>query len=61
MNNVVIKEKVDEDYRMAAKTPLLMYYAKSNGCILGIHPWQNERQQSVNDFWSCKSGNYKVT
>jgi hypothetical protein len=31
----------------------MMDYAKSNNCILWIHPWQNERQWSVNDSWSC--------
>ena len=56
-SNVVIKEKVHEDDRMAATTPLVTYYVKSNGCILWIHPWKNERQWRINNFWSCKSGN----
>jgi hypothetical protein len=30
----------------------MMDYAKSNDCIVWIHPWQNERQHSVNDSWS---------
>jgi len=52
-NNVVIKENVHEEDRTAAKRPLLIFNAKVNGCILRIHPWQNERQQSVNNFWPC--------
>jgi hypothetical protein len=37
-NDVATMEKVHYDGRMAAKTPLLIYYAKLNGCILWIHP-----------------------
>jgi len=48
-----MKEKVHEDGTKAAKTPLMIYYAKINGNILWIRPWQNERQQSVNTVWSC--------
>jgi len=55
--NVVMKEKVHENDRKAAKTPLMIYYAKSINSILQISRWQIERQRSVNDFWSCKSGN----
>jgi len=61
MNNVVIKENVHEDNRKAAKTWLLIFYATLNSCILRIRPLQNERQHSVNHFWSSKSGNVKVT
>jgi len=56
-NNVVIKEKVYEDDRMAAKTPLQILYAKLNSRILRVHPLQNMRPQSVNDFWFSKWGN----
>jgi len=56
-NNVVIKEKVHEDDRMDAKTPLLIFNAKLNSCILRIHPLQNECEWSVNHFWSIKSDN----
>jgi len=45
-----MKEKVHEDGTKAAKTPIMTYYAKLNDNILRIHPWQNECQQSVNDF-----------
>jgi hypothetical protein len=50
-NNVVIKENVHEEDRPAAKSPLLIFYAKVNGSILRICPWQNKRQWSVSDFW----------
>ena len=52
-----MKEKVYEDGTMAAKTPLMIYYIKVNGNILWICPWQNERQLSGNNFWSCIIGN----
>jgi len=45
-----MKEKVYEDSTKAAKTPLMIYYSKINDTISWICPWQNERQQSVNDF-----------
>jgi len=35
----------------------MIYYVKLNDNILLILPWQNERQRSVNDFWSCINGN----
>ena len=53
----MIKEKVDENDRTAAKTPLLIFYAKLNSCIMRIRPLQNERQWSINDSWSCILGN----
>ena len=56
----MIKEKVHEDNRKADKTPLMIYYTNWNNWILRICLWQNERQPSVNHFWFCKSGNYKV-
>jgi hypothetical protein len=31
--------------------------AKSNDCIIWIQPWQNVRQQSMNDSCSCILGN----
>jgi len=52
-----MKEKVYEDGTGAAKSPWMIYYNKINDNILGIHPWQNERQRSVNIFWSCIIGN----
>ena len=52
-NNVVIKENVHEEDRMAAKRLLQIFDAKVNGCILQICPWQNECQWSVNNFWPC--------
>jgi len=52
-----MKEKVYEDSIKAAKTPLMIYYAKINDNILWIRPWQNKRQWSINDFWSCIVGN----
>jgi len=52
-----MKEKVYAEGTKAAKTPLMIYYVKINDNILWIHPWQNERQWSVNDFWSCIIGN----
>jgi len=48
-----MKEKVYEDGTKAAKTPLMIYYAKINDNKLWICPWQNERQRSINDCWSC--------
>jgi len=36
---------------MAAKRPLLIYYAKVNGSMLRIRTLQNERQRSVNNVW----------
>jgi hypothetical protein len=56
-HNVVIKKKVIENARKAAKTILLMDFAKSIDCVLHIHPGQNERQRRVNNFRLCKSGN----
>jgi hypothetical protein len=44
-----MKENVHEEHRMAAITPLLIYYAKVNGSILRIHPWQSDCQWSVNN------------
>jgi len=56
----VINEKVHEDDSSAAKSPLVIYYAQSMGCVLQTDEGQHTRQWSVNDFWSCKSGNYEV-
>jgi len=56
----VLKENVHEHDEMAATRPLLIYYVKMNSCILQIRLWQNERQQSVNKFWTCKSVNSNV-
>jgi len=49
-NNVEIKKKVHEDDRMAVETPLLIFHAKLNSCILWIRLLQNEHQWSANDF-----------
>jgi hypothetical protein len=57
MNNVVIKKKVDENTRKAAKSTWMMDYASWNNCLLWIHPWQNEHQQRVNNSGSCILGN----
>lgn len=61
MTNVVPKEKVYKDDRMDAKILLLILNAKFNGCILQIHPMQNKRQRSMNEYWCCKSSIYKAT
>jgi hypothetical protein len=34
---------------MPATRPLMTYYARVNGSILHIHPWQNEGERSVNN------------
>jgi len=52
-----MKEKVHEDGTKAAKPPSMIHYAKLNQNILWICPWQNEGQQSINEFWSCILGN----
>jgi len=52
-----MKKKVYEDGTKAAKTPLMIYYAKINDNILWICPWQNEHPCSVNHFWSYIIGN----
>jgi len=49
----VSKKKVNENARKAAKLTCMMDYAKSNDCILWIHPWQNEHQWSVNVSLLC--------
>jgi len=49
-NNVVTKEKVHEDDRKAAKTPLLIYYAPLDDCMLQIYLFQNELQRRVTHF-----------
>ena len=59
-NKEVIKEKVYENDRKAAKTPLSIYYAKWNDRTLQICLWQIECQQSLNNFWPCKWGNWNV-
>jgi len=50
-------DKVHENVTMAAKTSWMKNYAKLNDCILRKRPWQNKRQQSVNDIWFCIIGN----
>jgi len=52
-----MKEKVHGDSTEAARTPLMIYWAELNDYILWIYPWQNERQQSINDCWSGIIGN----
>jgi len=58
-NNVVMKETIHEDGTKAAKTPLMIYYAKLNDNILWKDAWQNERQWRVNNFWSGIIGNLR--
>ena len=36
----------------------MMDCAKLIDCILCIQPWQNERQRSINKFWSCVLENH---
>jgi len=55
--NVLQKEKAHEDSTKAAKTPSMIYYAKLNYNIVWMHQWQDERQWTVNDSWSCIIGN----
>jgi hypothetical protein len=57
-NNVVIKQKIHEDDRMAAKTQLMIHTAKHNDCILQICLWQTKRQRRVNNSVSngCSFG-----
>ena len=57
-NNIVIKKNVNENATNAAKTMWMINCAKFNDCILWIQPWQNQRKQSVNNFWSCVLGNH---
>jgi len=57
-HNVVIKKKVNENARKAAKIMLMMDCAKFIDCVLWIQPWRNERQRSINDCWSCVVGNH---
>jgi hypothetical protein len=59
-NNVVIKKKVNENARNAAKTMWMMDCVKLYDCIMWIQPWQNEGQRSVNNCRSYKSGNLKL-
>jgi hypothetical protein len=49
-------ENIHETDKTTVKTLYLIIYAEVTSCILGIRMWQNERQQSINDFSSCKSG-----
>jgi len=51
-----MKEKVNENNRKAAKSMWMKYYAKSTDCTLRLGGWQNECQQSINNFRSWKSG-----
>jgi len=53
----MMKEKVQEDNTMVAKTPLMLYYAELSENILWICPWQNNYQLSVNDSLLCIMGN----
>jgi hypothetical protein len=52
-----MNEKVYEDGTKTAKTPIILYYAKSKNSILWIRPWQTEDQCRVNDCWHCMMGN----
>jgi len=53
----VIKKNVNNNARKGAKSTGMIDYVKSNDSMMWIHPWQNERQRSVNDSWSCILGN----
>jgi len=59
-NNAVIKKKVNDNTRKAAKTMWMMDSAKLNDCILWIRPWQHDCQRSVNNCRSYTSGNLKL-
>jgi len=52
-----MKQKVHEDGTKGAKTPSMIDYAKLNDNMVWIHKWQNEHQQSINNFCSCIIGN----
>ena len=54
-----MKEIVHEDSTNAAKTLLIIYYAKLNDNILWILPGQKMLQWSINDSWSCIIGNLR--
>jgi hypothetical protein len=56
----VIKKKVNEHARKAAKTMWMIDYAKWNDCILWIQPWQNECQRCINNCWSYMSCDLKL-
>jgi hypothetical protein len=49
-------KNIHEEDRTTVETLYLIISAKVNGCIMRICLWQNERQRSVNDFLSCKTG-----
>jgi len=57
-HNIVIKKKVNENARKAAKTMWMMDCAKLIDHVLYIQPGQNERQRSINDCWSSVLGNH---
>jgi len=54
-----MNEKVYEDGTKAAKTPLMIYYAKIYDNILWICSWQDDHQRSVNDFGTSIIGNLR--
>jgi hypothetical protein len=56
-NNAVIKKKVHENNKMAAKTELVIYYGKSCDSILRICPWHSDCQWSVDYRRYCVSDN----
>jgi hypothetical protein len=56
----VINENIHEEDRMTAKTELLMYYTKVNGCMMWIPMWQNVRGWRVKDILCCVSAYYNV-
>jgi len=51
-----MKEKIHEDDRKAAKTPLMIFLARFNDCTLWIHLSQNECQLNVIEVWSWIMG-----
>jgi hypothetical protein len=53
-------ENIHETDRTTVKTLCLIIYDKVTGCIMRIRLCHSERQRSVNDFSSCKSGYLNV-
>jgi hypothetical protein len=52
-----VQEKGNVNVRKTAKSIWVIDYTKSKDCMMWIHPWQNERQGSINESWSGMLGN----
>jgi hypothetical protein len=52
-----MNEKVYEDGKKAAKTPIMLCYARFNVNILPIFQWHNQPEASVNDVQACIMAN----